>query len=68
MVNPTEYISSNDMQKVNVQRLIDEFADELKTMSGKCMDIGCGPGKITKDVLLSALPASARMIGKKIIK
>lgn len=65
MENPTEYVSSDNVQQHNATRFIDEYSDDLKTMSGKCMDIGCGPGDITKNILLPALPASATIIGKK---
>jgi len=45
--------------------LINEFTEELTKMSGKCMDIGCGPGFATKKLLLPALHENAKMIGKK---
>lgn len=64
MVNPVAYASSNTLQQCNVSAIMDEFADELETMDGKCMDIGCGPGDITKNIVLPALGAKAVMIGK----
>jgi len=67
MENPANYVSCNNIQKRNVSRLIDEFADDLIKMSGKCMDIGCGPGDITKNILLPSLDPNAIMIGKQII-
>lgn len=67
MANPTEYLSSNYIQTFNIQQIINEFDDELAVMSGKCMDIGCGPGDITKNILLEALASDAKMIGKKLI-
>lgn len=67
MVDPTKYASSDEHQKSQIQRIIEEFADELKIMSGKCMDIGCGPGEMTKHMLLPALHPNAIMIGKKVI-
>lgn len=68
MVNPVVYAESNSSQKCNVSALMDEFADELETMSGKCMDIGCGPGDITKNIVLPTLHPNAVIIGKSDIQ
>ncbi|XP_014467224.1 PREDICTED: serine protease hepsin-like [Dinoponera quadriceps] len=68
MVNPAKYASSDAILKRNVMALMDEFEEELKTMSGKCMDIGCGPGDITKNITLPSLDKSAVMIGTDILK
>ncbi|XP_029679526.1 juvenile hormone acid O-methyltransferase-like isoform X2 [Formica exsecta] len=65
-MKPKEYASFNKLQKCNVLNLIDEFEEELIQMSGKCMDIGCGPGDITKNVLLPALNPNAVIIGTDI--
>ncbi|XP_072747973.1 juvenile hormone acid O-methyltransferase-like [Anoplolepis gracilipes] len=65
-MNPEKYVSFNDLQKCNVMSLIDEFDEDLIHMSGKCMDIGCGPGDITKNILLPALNPNAVMIGTDI--
>jgi len=67
MENSANYVSCDNIQKRNVSRLIDEFADDLIKMSGKCMDIGCGPGDITKNILLPSLDPNATIIGKQII-
>ncbi|XP_014487893.1 PREDICTED: juvenile hormone acid O-methyltransferase-like, partial [Dinoponera quadriceps] len=56
------------LQKYHVIALIEEFEEELKTMSGTCMDIGCGPGDITKNIVLPALDKSAVMIGTDILE
>jgi len=66
-MNAKEYASFDDLQKCKVLNLIDEFQENLAQMSGKCMDIGCGPGDITKDILLPALNSNAVIIGKKTI-
>lgn len=65
MVDPGMYDSCNKLQRRHVSELVEEFADELMTTSGKCMDIGCGSGNITKNILLPALAPDATMIGKK---
>ncbi|CAL1689760.1 unnamed protein product [Lasius platythorax] len=68
MVNPEQYVSLDNMSKRNVSHIINEFAKDLKNISGKCMDVGCGPGDITRDILLSALNSKATMIGTDIME
>ncbi|XP_067203366.1 juvenile hormone acid O-methyltransferase-like [Linepithema humile] len=68
MVNSRDYASSDNIQRYNVSRLIDKFADDLKKISGKCMDIGCGPGDVTNDILLSSLDPNAVIIGTDILQ
>ncbi|XP_025269751.1 juvenile hormone acid O-methyltransferase-like [Camponotus floridanus] len=65
-MNAKEYASCNDVQKQHVLNLIDEFEEDIAQMSGKCMDIGCGPGDITKNILLPALNSNAVIIGTDI--
>ncbi|XP_011702533.1 PREDICTED: uncharacterized protein LOC105458715 isoform X2 [Wasmannia auropunctata] len=48
MANPAEYVSSNVMQKRAVLMIVNEFVKNLKSISGTCMDVGCGPGNITR--------------------
>jgi len=64
-MNAKEYASCDDMQKLRILNIIDEFEEDIAQMSGKCMDIGCGPGDITKDILLPALNPNAIITGKK---
>ncbi|EFN86143.1 Trypsin eta [Harpegnathos saltator] len=66
MASPVTYASSNALQRYNVSAIVDEFADELGTMRGKCMDIGCGPGDITRNILLPVLHPKTTMIGTDI--
>ncbi|XP_012227039.1 juvenile hormone acid O-methyltransferase-like [Linepithema humile] len=66
MADPEKYALTDDLQKSKVTNLIDEYADDLINMSGKCMDIGCGPGDITKELLLPALDSKAEIIGTDI--
>ncbi|XP_029169084.1 juvenile hormone acid O-methyltransferase-like [Nylanderia fulva] len=61
-----QYVCNNVM-KSNVSLVIDKFAKELKDISGKCMDVGCGPGDVTKNILLAALNPKATMIGTDIM-
>ncbi|CAL1678265.1 unnamed protein product [Lasius platythorax] len=68
MVNPEQYVSFDNICKNNASHIINEFAKDLKNISGKCMDIGCGPGDITRDVLLPVLNSKATMIGTDIME
>ncbi|EFN68634.1 Trans-aconitate 2-methyltransferase [Camponotus floridanus] len=65
-MNAKEYASCDDMQKQHVLNLIEEFEEDLTQISGKCMDIGCGPGDITKNILLPALNPNAVIMGTDI--
>lgn len=66
MVDPSMYVSYNIFTPKKVSNLMEEFADNLINMRGKCMDIGCGPGNITKHVLLPVFDQNAVVIGKYI--
>ncbi|XP_018045493.1 PREDICTED: juvenile hormone acid O-methyltransferase-like [Atta colombica] len=66
MVNPAEHANFNEIQKRGVLIAIKEFAKDLKSISGTCMDVGCGPGDITYNMLLPSLDSNAVMIGTDI--
>ncbi|KAM0727919.1 Juvenile hormone acid O-methyltransferase [Formica fusca] len=68
MVDPTRYILFNSLCRDNVSLLLNEFDKDLKNISGKCMDVGCGPGDITKDILLPFLDPNVTMIGTDIME
>jgi len=65
LFKPLMYASNNQLQREKVKAIINEFDENLKNVSGKCMDIGCGPGDITKEIILPALDPNATIIGKK---
>ncbi|XP_018350519.1 PREDICTED: juvenile hormone acid O-methyltransferase-like isoform X2 [Trachymyrmex septentrionalis] len=66
MVNPAEHVCFNEIQKRGVSIVIKEFTKDLKSISGTCMDVGCGPGDITNNMLLPSLNSNAVMIGTDI--
>ncbi|XP_012064329.1 PREDICTED: uncharacterized protein LOC105627661 [Atta cephalotes] len=66
--NPFKYTLNNNLQREKASNVIDEFEEYLKGISGKCLDIGCGPGDITKDMILPALDPNAVVIGIDISK
>ncbi|KYM78453.1 Putative methyltransferase 235L [Atta colombica] len=61
-----DYVSGSNMQRRDAQDVIDEFNCELSNMRGKCLDIGSGPGNITKELLLPILPHDAEVVGADI--
>lgn len=59
-----EYLKqSNGVQTVVITSLLDEFEDEIKKMKGKIMDIGCGPGNHTRNLLLPKFPKDTIVVG-----
>ena len=67
MENPKIYREFDKVQKIRISSIIEEFGEDLMNIRGKCMDIGCGPGDITKDFLLPSLDSNAQIIGKRVI-
>lgn len=65
MTDPKGHHQSNNMSHSTIQFLIDEFDEELKNMSGKCIDIGCADGDQTRNILLPALNPKAVITGTK---
>ncbi|KYN35469.1 Putative methyltransferase 235L [Trachymyrmex septentrionalis] len=66
MENPKIYREFDKVQKIRISSIIEEFGEDLMNIRGKCMDIGCGPGDITKDFLLPSLDSNAQIIGTDI--
>ncbi|XP_018377663.1 PREDICTED: juvenile hormone acid O-methyltransferase-like [Trachymyrmex cornetzi] len=66
MASPKDYIAFNKFQRFNILIIIEEFAESLVKISGKCMDIGCGPGDTTKDFLLPSIDSYGQIIGTDI--
>ncbi|KYN28220.1 PREDICTED: juvenile hormone acid O-methyltransferase-like [Trachymyrmex cornetzi] len=66
MENPRVYSEFDKVQKNRISSIIEEFCEDLMNIHGKCMDIGCGPGDITKDFLLPSLGSNAQIIGTDI--
>ncbi|XP_011172993.2 juvenile hormone acid O-methyltransferase-like [Solenopsis invicta] len=66
MTSPEVYSANDNVMKHNVEYILEEFAENLTNICGKCMDVGCGPGDITKNLLLPALGSDAQIIGTDI--
>ncbi|KAG5321873.1 JHAMT methyltransferase, partial [Pseudoatta argentina] len=66
MENPRIYSECDKVQKNRISSIIEEFSEDLINIRGKCMDIGCGPGDITKNFLLPSLDSNAQIIGTDI--
>jgi len=65
MANQMGYITVSNMQQQSTLILLDQFAEDLKKISGKCIELGCGPGNITSSLLLPSLGPDATIVGKK---
>lgn len=64
-----EYLNQTDgVQYEVITSLLDEFEDEVKTMRGTIMDIGCGPGNLTKDLLLPKFTKDTNIVGLDVSK
>ncbi|XP_011309392.1 uncharacterized protein [Fopius arisanus] len=66
MNQPKAYAESNALQYRHVLDLIEEFAEEFNKMKGRIIDIGCGPGNVTKDILLPNVDKNAIIVGADI--
>ncbi|KAJ8669366.1 hypothetical protein QAD02_000625 [Eretmocerus hayati] len=62
------YLEAHDLQSRDIRDVIDEFCDEISKMEGTCIDIGCGPGTITKEVFMPKLPKETLVVGSDISK
>ncbi|KZC09774.1 PREDICTED: juvenile hormone acid O-methyltransferase [Dufourea novaeangliae] len=58
-----EYANASRFQYRDALEVIEEFGNELSEMNGKCIDIGCGPGSVTKNLLLPRLAPGAEVVG-----
>ncbi|XP_011501098.1 PREDICTED: uncharacterized protein LOC105364772 isoform X2 [Ceratosolen solmsi marchali] len=63
-----EYLEAHELQTRDAADIIEEFGDEINTMHGKCIDIGCGPASVTRELFMQKLPADATVIGSDISK
>lgn len=64
---PEIYVANSSMQRRDTIELIVEFSNDLSNMKkGKCIDIGCGPGQVTRDILLTFLPEETETVGADI--
>ncbi|CAB0043894.1 unnamed protein product [Trichogramma brassicae] len=63
-----EYVKAHGLQSRDATDVIEEFSDEIANMSGVCLDIGCGPAVVTRDLFLPRLPKDATIVGADISK
>lgn len=61
-----EYVKSSKFQYKDALEVIEEFGKEISEMKGKCIDIGCGPGNVTRTLLLPKLSPEVQLIGADI--
>ncbi|XP_053981045.1 juvenile hormone acid O-methyltransferase [Hylaeus anthracinus] len=63
-----EYVNTSKLQYQDAIDIIDEFHKEISETRGKCIDVGCGPGDVTKNLLLPKLPSGVEVVGSDISK
>lgn len=47
-----------------IESTLDEFEDICKKMKGKCLEIGCGPGNYSRELILPRLSPECSLVGK----
>lgn len=65
MNSAKHYVNANFMQRESAKNVIEEFSNELSMVRGKCIDIGSGPGDVTKEFLLPRLQPDVVVVGKR---
>ncbi|XP_017755919.1 PREDICTED: juvenile hormone acid O-methyltransferase [Eufriesea mexicana] len=58
-----EYVNASMVQYRDALDVIEEFKKEMSEMKGKCIDVGCGPGNVTKNLILPKLSPEAELVG-----
>ncbi|KAI4492376.1 hypothetical protein M0804_002167 [Polistes exclamans] len=61
-----EYLNASKFQYRDTLEIVEEFNKELGEMYGQCIDIGCGPGLVTTELILPRLPQESVIIGADI--
>lgn len=64
MYKPTLYATANELQRNDANDLAEEYGDEIAQMSGRCLDIGSGPGDVVIDFILPKLDPKATVVCK----
>lgn len=64
MNNVEAYNEAHLIQLRDACDFVEEFSDELGEMYGDCIDIGCGPGTVSRDLLLPKMPSSTMLTGE----
>ncbi|XP_050334313.1 juvenile hormone acid O-methyltransferase-like [Bactrocera neohumeralis] len=66
MNQPNKYAATNATQIRNILELIGQFSEEFRNMNGRIIDIGCGPGNTTRDILVPCVGREAVIVGADI--
>ncbi|KAF3423812.1 hypothetical protein E2986_09057 [Frieseomelitta varia] len=68
MESAEEYVNSSTSQYRDALDFVEEFKKEMSEMKGRCIDIGCGPGDVSKELILPKLSPDAELVGADISK
>jgi trans-aconitate methyltransferase len=65
MNKPKEYLKVNKLQRQEFQVTLDKFSSLQNWSMSSCdvLDVGCGSGDVTHDVLLPSLQCPSRLVG-----
>ncbi|XP_015516847.2 juvenile hormone acid O-methyltransferase [Neodiprion lecontei] len=62
MNKPELYVKANNPQRNDADDISDEFEEVIRKMSGRCLDIGSGPGDVVMDFILPKLNPNATIV------
>ncbi|XP_046739552.1 juvenile hormone acid O-methyltransferase-like [Diprion similis] len=62
MDNPELYATVNNLQRTDADDISHEFEEDIRKMSGRCLDIGSGPGDVVMDFILPKLNPTATIV------
>ncbi|XP_046475021.1 juvenile hormone acid O-methyltransferase-like [Neodiprion pinetum] len=62
MYKPALYTAANGLQRSDAHDITEEYAKEIGHMSGRCLDIGSGPGDVVNDFILPKLHPKATVL------
>lgn len=59
-----EYLEAHEVQTRDAINFVEEFSDEISFMRGRCIDLGCGPATVTRNIIMPKLPLDATVVGE----
>ncbi|XP_076173804.1 juvenile hormone acid methyltransferase [Ptiloglossa arizonensis] len=63
-----EYVNGSSLQYQDAIDILEEFEKDITKTKGKFIDVGCGPGEVTKRLILPKLQPGSEVIGADISK
>lgn len=68
MRNPETYVKHDTLQRTHSTEVLDEFFSQLDWSPEEehVLDVGCGPGDITAEILLPRLPPNTSVVSRQL--